>query len=507
MHIVQTGLLSLIARLLKHFREIAKNMRTSIFFRLIIGYLMLFSILAGVSLYFIYHLDQFNKVIRSIIANDTIALEYSNQLSDALLSASRHDRKFAVLKDEKLFESSLEAGVEFTQLLNEAVTKTNSSEIKQYFYAIGSEHQNFMRLVTRERELLKSNEAYSPDWYAGEKKKIAETIIDQLKKIRQASEKNARDKIVFLNQTGERAKNVAVLLSVFALSAGLLVAFAITRSVKKPLDVMRAKTLEIARGKFEGDLNITSPPEIAELASALNIMCQKLKKVDDIKTDFFSHMSHELRTPLTSIKVGTDMLLEGLGGELSKKQQHILSIITKESDRLIELVNSLLDLTKMEAGMLKYNFMPTDLSMLVKKSLDALTPLVAAKNISIDNRIDELQPVHVDRERILQVLGNIIGNAVKFNHDHGTIKLEAHLRENFIEVAVHDTGPGIPQGDLERIFIKFHQGISTEGTRVKGTGIGLATVKQVILAHGGKAWATSQVGQGSTLHITLPLAV
>ena len=126
---------------------------------------------------------------------------------------------------------------------------------------------------------------------------------------------------------------------------------------------------------------------IAELAAAINTMCHKLQEVDDIKSDFFSHMSHELRTPLASIKEGTTMLLEGLGGEISEKQQRILKIIVQESNRLIDQVNSLLDLSKMEAGMLKYQFTPTDLAVLAKKSLEALAPLAEAKSIFIDNKI------------------------------------------------------------------------------------------------------------------------
>lgn len=481
-------------------------MRLSIFARLIISYLMLFSIFACVTVYFIYHLDQFNMVIRSIIFNDTLVLEYSNQLSDALLSESRNDRKYVVLKDEALYGSSVKAGEDFNQLLNEALTKPISVEFKQFFSALRSQHEEFVRLVKKERELIDIAEPYSSERYAEAKKRTAEIILVQLKKIRKASEKNARNKIVSLNASGDNAKKISVLISAFALSIGLIVAFVITRSIKKPLDVMRAKTVEISEGNFIGDLHVTSPPVIAELAEAINLMCHKLQEVDNIKSDFFSHMSHELRTPLTSIKVGTEMLLEGLGGELTEKQKHILCIVTKESDRLIELVNGLLDLSKMEAGMLEYQFIPTELSLLVKKSLNDLAPLVEAKNISIDNKINALQLVKVDEERILQVLRNIIGNAIKFTHRDGIIKLEAYLRGNVVEVAVHDTGPGIPTGDLERIFLKFQQVISEKGENIKGTGLGLATVKQIILAHGGKVWATSQIGKGSTLYITLPLA-
>ncbi len=480
-------------------------MRLSIFARLVISYLLLFSMLAGVSLYFIYHLSRFNQTTRSIILNDTSILEYSKQLSDALLSESRYDRKFVILKDEALYENYLLAENEFNQLLKEAVTKTTSEEIILLFYTIGAQHQKFGRLVSEERELIRNARSYPAEQYAAEKKKIADTIIEQLKKIRHSSEKNIFTKIVNLSESGDKAKNVAIMISIFALSTGLIVAFIITRSIKKPLDVMRAKTIKISQGNFRGDLEVTSPPVIAELAAAINTMCHKLQEVDDIKSDFFAHMSHELRTPLASIKEGTSMLLEGLGGGITAKQQRILKIIVQASNRLIDLVNSLLDLSKMEAGMLKYQYAATDLYFLVNKSLEELTPLAEAKHIYIDNKCLALQTVNVDQERMLQVLRNIIGNAIKFTPEDGSIKLETHEKEDFVEIAVHDTGIGIREEDLGRIFHKFQQIVAAKGEKIMGTGLGLATVKQIIHAHGGKVWATSQEGRGSTFYFTLPL--
>ena len=482
-----------------------RDMRLSIFARLIISYLVLISMLAGVSLYFIYNLSQFNQITRSILLNDTLILEYSNQLSDVLLSESRYERKFIVLKDEALYENYLQAKNEFNQLLNEALPKITSDEIKDFFYTIGVQHQSFGRLVNLERELIRTAKSYPSDQYAAEKKKIVDTIIEQLKKIRHSGEKNVFTKIANLSESGDRAINFSRIISVLALSTGLIIALIITRSIKKPLDVMRAKTIEISQGDFRGDLKVTSPPVIAELAAAINTMCHKLQEVDDIKSDFFSHMSHELRTPLASIKEGTTMLLDGLGGEISEKQQHILTIIVQESNRLIDQVNSLLDFSKMEAGMLKYQFEPTDLTALMIKSLEVLAPLAEAKSITIDNKIGVLQPVRVDQERILQVFRNIIGNAIKFTLENGSIKLEANVRESFVEVAVHDTGIGIHEEDLRRIFHKFQQLIPIKGEKIQGTGLGLATVKQIILAHGGKVWVTSQAGQGSTFYFTLPL--
>ena len=481
-------------------------MRLTIFARLIISYLVLFSMLAGVSLYFIYHLGQFNQITRSIILNDTSIFEYSNQLSDALLSESRHDRKFVVLKDEELHENYLQAKDEFNQLLNEALTKATSEEMKHFFYTISLQHQSFGRLVNVERELIRIAKSYPTEKYSADKKKVADDIIKQLKNIRQTSENNIFTKIIDLSEQGDKARNVSIMISVFALSIGLIIAFIITRSIKKPLDVMRAKTVEISQGNFRGDLEVISPPVIAELATAINTMCNKLQEVDDIKSDFFSHMSHELRTPLASIKEGTTMLLDGLGGEVSEKQQRILKIIFQESNRMIDLVNSLLDLSKMEAGMLKYQFTLTDISALADNAVESLAPLAEAKSISIENKIDILQPVKMDKEMMQQVFRNIIGNAIKFTSEKGSIKLEADVKENFVEVAVQDTGIGIAEEDIERIFLKFQQIIPAKGEKTKGTGLGLTTVKEIILAHGGKVWVTSQVGQGSTFYIALPLA-
>jgi len=480
--------------------------KLTIFARLVISYLLLSSMLAGVSLYFIYQLNRFNQVTRSIILNDTTILEYANQLSDVLLSESRYDRKFVVLKDDNLYNSYLEAKNEFDRLLNVAMADANSEAIQHILYSINIQHRRFNRLVNLERELIRVAKTYETEEYAREKKETADFIIEEIKKIRATSEKNAFTKIVELSRQSDKAQNVSIMISILALSAGLIIAFIITRSIKKPLDVMRAKTVKISRGDFKGDLEVTSPPVIAELASAINTMCHKLQEVDDIKTKFFSHMSHELRTPLASIKEGTSLLLDGLGGDVSENQQRILSIVVQESNRMIELVNSLLDLSKMEAGMMEYQFSSTDIAGLVNHSLETLAPLAEAKNITIENQVGALPPVLADHERMQQVFRNIIGNAIKFTPEDGRIIIDAVAGKEFMEITVHDTGPGIPAKNLELIFHKFQQGTRENGENIKGTGLGLATVQQIIIAHGGKVWATSQESHGTTFHFTLSLA-
>jgi len=481
-------------------------MRLSIFARLLISYLILFCMLGGVSLYFISHINRFNGVIHSIMMNDTAVLELSGQLSDILLSETRNERKYFVLNDEQLFLNYLEAKADFNSLLNDAMAKTTSQQIKHILYTVSIRHHDFNRLVEVERQQVRLARQYSTEWYADEKKKAADELIDQIKNIRQASEQNVLAKIMALSVQGDRAVQVSVMITLFALATGLIVALVITATITRPLNQIRAKTKEISRGNFQGDLMINSPPTIAELAGAINTMCHKLQEVDTMKTDFFAHMSHELRTPLASIKEGTSMLLDGVGGEMPEKQQRILSIINQESNRLINQVNSLLDLAKMEAGMFKYRFSPTDPAGLIQHTLDALAPLAEAKKISIVNNIGSLPPVTADRERILQAFRNIIGNAIKFTPNNGRIELRADIADGQARFAVEDSGIGISRADLDRIFLKFEQVIPAKGGNIKGTGLGLAIVKQIIIAHGGKIWATSQEGKGSTFYISLPLA-
>ena len=224
-----------------------------------------------------------------------------------------------------------------------------------------------------------------------------------------------------------------------------------------------------------------------------------------MKADFFSSMSHELRTPLTSIKEGTGLLLDGVGGGTTEKQHKLLTIVAEESQRLINLVNSLLDLSKMEAGMMTYNFESSNMAPLINKAVVEITPLIEAKEIRLETEInDDLPAVKLDRERILQALRNLIGNAVKFTPKAGRVRVAARPLEGKLEVSVRDTGPGIAADNLKTIFDKFHQGTLNGAFSANGTGLGLAIAKHIINSHGGQIWAENDPVQGSTFVFVLP---
>jgi len=198
-------------------------------------------------------------------------------------------------------------------------------------------------------------------------------------------------------------------------------------------------------------------------------------------------------------------LLEGVGGEITDKQRKLLGILAEESHRLIDLVNSLLDLSKMEAGMMSYDFEMTHVDVLIKRALSEITPLVETKEIALENDVDAaVPPVRVDPERILQVMRNLLGNAVKFTPKGGLVRIAAQPSNGKVAISVKDSGPGIAPESLTSIFEKFNQGSRQTPYVRQGTGLGLTIAKSIVTAHGGKIWAESEPGKGSTFIFVLP---
>lgn len=479
-------------------------MKLTIFSRLFIGFTIIFLLVGAVGVYGIFRLHQLSRVTYSIL-NDNRVINQSDKVTDALLSEIRYEKKFVFIKDDALYGHFLLAKGDFEQNLNQVAGMTDSKYLLNLVSKIKQLHGRYQALFVREVDYLKKGEAYPEQTFKNEKEEVVNSVMEQLKALRINAQQETYEKIEQLGAAGDKALKVAIVLTVLAVALGIIISGSITRSITRPLVVLKRKTREIACGDFDSTVDLSSPPEINELARAFNTMCDKLKEVDKMKSDFFSLMSHELRTPLTSLKEGTNLLLGGAVGGVNNKQTRILTIMSEESDRMIGLVNSILDLSKMEAGMMPYNFSTGDVSRLIIKAATEIEPLCQAKNIRLETEIGPgLERVRMDDDKILQALRNLIGNAVKYTPGGGLVRVSARMVDDKVEVAVADTGMGISAEELTVIFDKFKQTSLTSAKRLKGTGLGLALVKHIINAHGGNVWAESEPGKGSIFFFVLP---
>jgi two-component system sensor histidine kinase GlrK len=478
--------------------------RLSLFSRLTIGYLAIFLIVASASSYAIVQLAHFRGLIESILNVDNRILEHEKALADLLLAQSRAEQKFVLTRDEAWYGEFMRLKSDFEARLARAFA-VNDRAAAPVLEQIQKDFQRYDELVVEEATLVRSRKAYRQAEYKQNKDGLIDALLDSFEKLRLNQTRATQAKVAELANVTDQARGVSLSLTLGCLLAIIVLSLFLTKSITSPIALLEEKTREIAQGNFDGAVQVNSPPEIRELAAAFNLMCGRLKEIDRVKADFFASMSHELRTPLTSIKEGTGLLLEGVGGEISEKQRRLLSILAEESNRLITLVNTLLDLSKMEAGMMSYEFEITALDPLIRRAVAEIAPLVEAKQITLESSLDgALPPVKVDAERILQVLRNLLGNAVKFTPKGGRIGVSVKQADGGIEISVADTGPGIPAENLTAIFEKFNQGQSAGPHARVGTGLGLAIAKNIISSHGGKIWAESTLGEGSTFIFVLP---
>ncbi len=229
------------------------------------------------------------------------------------------------------------------------------------------------------------------------------------------------------------------------------------------------------------------------------------KEVERMKDEFVSVVSHELRTPLTSIRGSLGLLAGGALGALSPKAQRMVDIAVNNTDRLVRLINDILDIERMESGTVSLNVVDGQAAGVMQQALDIVKPLAEKGKVKLEGQpLDS--PLRADPDRVVQTLVNLLSNAVKFSGEGETVSLTARNLGKELEFTVADQGRGIPADKLDSIFGRFQQ-VDASDARVKGgTGLGLAICKSIVEQHGGKIWVESELGKGSQFRFTLPIA-
>lgn len=229
------------------------------------------------------------------------------------------------------------------------------------------------------------------------------------------------------------------------------------------------------------------------------------KKLEQLKREFIQMVSHDLRVPLTSLQMTLDLLLSGVYGELTEKGRPRIQHAFSELERLINLINQLLEFERMESGKVEIFAEPTELSEVVTRSVEAVRSLAERSKVGLQTDVFTIE-VSADAGKLIQVLVNLLGNAIKFSPQKTTVTAAMELFEKYVEIRISDQGRGIPKEFRDKIFDRFEQ-VSIDDNRVKGgTGLGLAISKSIVVAHGGTIGVDSEEGVGSTFWIRLPLS-
>ncbi len=252
-------------------------------------------------------------------------------------------------------------------------------------------------------------------------------------------------------------------------------------------------------------LHETFTRELSATNQQLELRNREVERMNRLKSEFLASMSHELRTPLHTVIGFSELLSEQIEGPLNGKQKRFVNHIHADSLHLLELINEILDLSKIEAGRLELRRETFDMSSALAETLSSVKTLASQKSIEIENLAPGGMSVHADRVRFKEILYNLLSNAVKFTPEDGRVRIEAASEAGWAVVSISDTGIGLAPEEHESVFEKFYQvGATTTGVR-EGTGLGLAITKRLVEQHGGKIWVESERGKGSRFKFRLPL--
>src|SRR5690625_4045069 len=299
-------------------------------------------------------------------------------------------------------------------------------------------------------------------------------------------------------------KYLFVLASITSIIITGLFTYYLSKIITAPIREMNRISLQIARGQFDQRVKIKTDDELGELGGTFNYMAQELASLDQMRKNFVSDVSHDLRSPLTSIHGFVRAFLDDTIP--NGRKHHYLTIMKDQTERLIKLVNDLLDMSQIESGQLAIQPTIFNLSELIRQVVARMEPEFVNKKLNVELRSEEAQDIFVfaDPDRIDQVIDNLIQNAVQFSSYDSSVEVFLKKEDQAV-ISIRDYGPGIRQEDIQSIWERFYKADRARTKKV-GTGLGLSIVRHILTLHQTDIEVKSEVGRGTTFTFMLPIA-
>lgn len=470
--------------------------------KLLIWFFAIVTIFYGTILLLYLNFQQVVRISEQIVSKNYAISDNSKKMLENLLSMEENDKKYRLLRKKDYLDFFTSARQEFETSLGKILfLKKQGMSLSPQWQVVHKAYQQYAPVSAES-----GNAAPDPD-----KVWIPEQVInDWIKRISAARLENqmeVEEATRELNRRGRSSiQNALIGLGVSSL-VGLLGVVYLAYSMIGPLKELMRGIRSISKDRSSEPLRIKSKDEFGELATAFNEMADRLRQEERLRSDFISMLSHEIRTPLTSIRESVNMVGEEVMGPITDRQRKFLEIAGSEIGRICDLLNHLMQASRLEPGALKLQFEDVDSYSLVAGCLDSLKHSAEAKQIRLISEISPDTPdVLGDPQYLQQVFLNLIGNAIKFSDPETEVRVRAaSIDKRTYEFQVVDNGPGILEEDQAKLFNKFYRAPAVRD-HLDGVGLGLSITKNIVEAHSGTIRVESQIGVGSTFSFSLPLS-
>ena len=480
----------------------------SITTKLFIWFFTFVLIFYGTILVLFNNVTQVVEISENVVNKNYEISSASKKMIENLLSMEENEKKYGLLKKKDYFNYFLSAQKEFEGNLLKVISlesdgKAISPHWKSLHHSYGS-YQSEPEGTGHVKGDQKSHQSSEALW-------IPESVINEwIQRISMARAENEQEIESATRELNRRsilsARNVLVGVGISTLVGILGITF-LAYSMIRPLRELLKGIRSIPKEKPGTPIRIRSQDEFGELANAFNEMATRLRQEERMRSDFISMLSHEIRTPLTSIRESVNMIGEEVMGDINQQQRKFLEIASLEIGRICDLLNHLMNVSRLESSGIKIQPLPLDPTSFVSNCILKLNPTAEAKNINIEMHVSPGVPsVMADPEKLQQVLLNLLDNAIKFSTPNSKISVRVDPDEDpaRLKFTVSDNGPGISDKELSYVFDRYYRARNVR-EHMDGVGLGLSISKHIVKAHEGRIWVNSKVGHGSTFGFSLPI--
>lgn len=485
--------------------------------KLTAGYGILIAVLIAVLAYQVSLVHTMKSINRDLSQMNFRTSMISLQLLRDVDQIEEYTRKFFITKDSGYARRLTEIRESFQKGLSEVTLLGQSPQVSRALSDLSLRWESYSLAAAGLESRLGAASAEEAGGLLDRQVDLFDGLRAQTREVFDASQQAIGAQVRVSTETAGRAERVSWVAGIAALVLSCLVLLLIVRSIAAHLGRLTAGTRAIAEGNFDYQLDSRRDDEFGSLARSFNSMTRRLGELDQMKKDFVSYVSHELKAPLASIHETIQLMLDEIPGPLTDKQRRLLDLNIQSARRLAAMIGNLLDVSRMEAGVVDYTFAQHDLVAVVRSVLARIEGRIREKALRLEASLPS-QPLKVDcdEDRIVQVIDNLLDNALKFSPDGETLRVSVSrvgevpkqipgaqqkairtADDGFAIVSISDAGPGVPEFHKEKIFEKFHQ--VKQGGKIsgQGVGLGLAICRSILDAHEGAIWAEDHPGGGS----------